>query len=90
MYFSENNVKISRKPSFVPAESAKIGITDKILTRIATRDSVSKVRDERSSCSAVTTIIIAYGGADSEYLYGRPATNFLSFNPRYQSELAYY
>lgn len=29
--------------SFVPADSAKIGITDKILTRIATRESVSKV-----------------------------------------------
>lgn len=31
--------------SFVPAESAVIGITDKILTRIQTRESVSKVGD---------------------------------------------
>lgn len=30
--------------SFVPADSARIGITDKILTRIATRESVSKVQ----------------------------------------------
>lgn len=29
--------------SFVPAESATIGITDKILTRVATRESVSRV-----------------------------------------------
>lgn len=29
--------------SFVPAERAKIGITDKILTRVATRESVSRV-----------------------------------------------
>lgn len=29
--------------SFVPAESAVIGLTDKILTRIQTRESVSKV-----------------------------------------------
>jgi DNA mismatch repair protein MSH5 len=28
--------------SFVPAQSARIGLTDKILTRIATRESVSK------------------------------------------------
>lgn len=30
--------------SFVPAESATIGLTDKILTRISTRESVSKVQ----------------------------------------------
>lgn len=30
--------------SFIPAERAKIGITDKILTRVATRESVSRVR----------------------------------------------
>lgn len=30
--------------SFVPAESAKIGLTDKILTRIATRESVSRIQ----------------------------------------------
>jgi DNA mismatch repair protein MSH5 len=30
--------------SFVPAESAVIGLTDKILTRIQTKESVSKVR----------------------------------------------
>lgn len=30
--------------SFVPAEAAKIGITDKILTRIATRESVSRIQ----------------------------------------------
>lgn len=30
--------------SFVPAVSAKIGVTDKILTRIATRETVSKVQ----------------------------------------------
>ncbi|KAF2145739.1 uncharacterized protein K452DRAFT_244048, partial [Aplosporella prunicola CBS 121167] len=29
---------------FVPAESARIGITDKILTRIATRESVSRIQ----------------------------------------------
>lgn len=29
--------------SFVPAENAKIGLTDKILTRITTRESISKV-----------------------------------------------
>lgn len=29
--------------SFVPAETATIGLTDKILTRIQTRESVSKV-----------------------------------------------
>lgn len=29
--------------SFVPADSAKIGLTDKILTRIATRETVSKM-----------------------------------------------
>lgn len=32
--------------SFVPARSAKIGITDKILTRVATRESVSRVSSE--------------------------------------------
>lgn len=30
--------------SFVPAESAKIGITDKILSRVATRESVSRIQ----------------------------------------------
>ncbi|EME87606.1 uncharacterized protein MYCFIDRAFT_201191 [Pseudocercospora fijiensis CIRAD86] len=30
--------------SFVPASSAKIGLTDKILTRIATRESVSRIQ----------------------------------------------
>ncbi|KAJ9647903.1 chaperone ATPase hsp78 [Coniosporium tulheliwenetii] len=30
--------------SFVPAESARIGVTDKILTRIATRESVSRIQ----------------------------------------------
>lgn len=30
--------------SFVPAESARIGLTDKILTRIATRESVSRIQ----------------------------------------------
>ncbi|KAK3616211.1 hypothetical protein LTR56_026103 [Elasticomyces elasticus] len=30
--------------SFVPAEAAKIGLTDKILTRIATRESVSRIQ----------------------------------------------
>ena len=30
--------------SFVPAEAAKIGITDKILTRISTRESVSRIQ----------------------------------------------
>jgi len=30
-------------PSFVPAQSATIGITDKLLTRVQTRESVSKV-----------------------------------------------
>ncbi|KAI9708990.1 MAG: hypothetical protein M1812_007803 [Candelaria pacifica] len=30
--------------SFVPAERAKIGLTDKILTRIATRETVSKIQ----------------------------------------------
>jgi DNA mismatch repair ATPase MutS len=30
--------------SFVPANHARIGITDKILTRISTRESVSKVQ----------------------------------------------
>lgn len=30
--------------SYVPAQSAVIGITDKILTRVQTRESVSKVR----------------------------------------------
>lgn len=30
--------------SFVPAESAEIGLTDKILTRIATRESVSRIQ----------------------------------------------
>ena len=29
--------------SFVPADYAKIGMTDKILTRVATRESVSRV-----------------------------------------------
>ena len=29
---------------FVPAEAAKIGLTDKILTRIATRESVSRIQ----------------------------------------------
>lgn len=35
-------VYMSHVGSFVPAESAVIGLTDKILTRIATRESVSK------------------------------------------------
>lgn len=30
--------------SFVPAESALIGLTDKILTRLQTRETVSSVR----------------------------------------------
>ena len=30
--------------SFVPAESAKIGLTDKIMTRISTRESVSRIQ----------------------------------------------
>lgn len=35
--------------SFVPAESAVIGLTDKILTRIRTRESVSKVWDQSTT-----------------------------------------
>lgn len=31
--------------SFVPADSAKIGLTDKILTRVTTRETVSRVCD---------------------------------------------
>ena len=31
-------------PSYVPAQAAEIGITDKILTRISTRESVSKMQ----------------------------------------------
>lgn len=30
--------------SFVPADHAKIGLTDKILTRISTRETVSRVQ----------------------------------------------
>lgn len=30
--------------SFVPADRAKIGLTDKILTRISTRETVSRVQ----------------------------------------------
>lgn len=33
--------------SFVPATSAKIGITDKIMTRVATRESVTRVSFSR-------------------------------------------
>jgi hypothetical protein len=35
--------------SFVPAQSAFIGLTDKILTRLSTRESVSKVRQSALS-----------------------------------------
>jgi hypothetical protein len=37
------NNSAERNLSFVPAESAEIGITDKILTKITTQDTVSKV-----------------------------------------------
>ncbi|KAI9759034.1 MAG: MutS protein msh5 [Chaenotheca gracillima] len=35
---------IGREDSFVPAESATIGLTDKILSRITTRETVSKIQ----------------------------------------------
>ncbi|KAI9820000.1 MAG: MutS protein msh5 [Pycnora praestabilis] len=44
------------KGSFVPAESAKIGLTDKILTRIATRETVSKVIDSSASINHPLTV----------------------------------
>ncbi|KAI0304271.1 muts domain V-domain-containing protein, partial [Multifurca ochricompacta] len=37
-------IQIMAQPSFVPAESASLGIVDKIFTRIQTRESVSKVQ----------------------------------------------
>ena len=35
--------EIELTASFIPAESAVIGLSDKILTRVQTRESVSKV-----------------------------------------------
>lgn len=35
---------LSSAGSFIPAELALIGLTDKILTRVATRESISRVR----------------------------------------------
>lgn len=42
--------------SFVPAEQATLGLTDKILTRIATKESVSKARTENIANSELTQI----------------------------------
>jgi DNA mismatch repair protein MSH5 len=36
-------IEVTYRCSFVPAQSAEIGITDKILTRISTPETVSKV-----------------------------------------------
>jgi hypothetical protein len=36
--------------SFVPAERARIGITDRILTRVSTRESVTRVRASSRCC----------------------------------------
>lgn len=38
------NISVAQPLSFVPAESATLGIVDKIFTRIQTRESVSKVQ----------------------------------------------
>jgi DNA mismatch repair protein MSH5 len=46
-YWKVVSVEVSLTFSFVPAESAVIGITDKILTRVQTRESVSKVPTAR-------------------------------------------
>lgn len=37
------DIKIDLVHSFVPADSAELGITDKILTKLNTQESVSKV-----------------------------------------------
>lgn len=42
----------AKSSSFVPAESAELGITDKILVKMNTQESVSKVRSE-CSCNPV-------------------------------------
>lgn len=41
-------LRIAKKRSFVPVDSAELGITDKILTKINTQESVSKVWKIRS------------------------------------------
>jgi DNA mismatch repair protein MSH5 len=49
--------------SFVPAKSATIGITDKILTRVATRESVSKagLSVAKQSCSKLVQMQSSFG-----------------------------
>ncbi len=50
----------------MPAESARIGLTDKLLTRVATRETVSKVN------SAVRDDwIVMLISADAKHLYDR-------------------
>lgn len=41
--FATKNFKNTNYASFVPAESAELGVTDKILTKINTQETVSKV-----------------------------------------------
>lgn len=43
--------------SFVPAEKAVIGLTDKIMTRVSTRESVSRVSSFPSLLSKTTTVL---------------------------------
>ena len=54
--------------SFVPAESAVIGLTDKILTRLQTRETVSSVRLRRDMLVLRLTVIAVGNNAVSPYV----------------------
>lgn len=49
----------TNSPSFVPAESAELGVTDKILTKINTQETVSKVCrvSRRVPCARLTRVL---------------------------------
>lgn len=69
--------------SFVPAGRAEIGLTDKILTMIATRESVSKV------CVCVSFSLICDWGLtwlEPKCVHDRSAADFGRFEPGYEKK----
>jgi hypothetical protein len=67
--------------SFVPADSATIGLTDKILARISTRETVSKVRK-----GAPLTFAGVLIETDPKYIYDRFATDIPCIKPSDEPE----
>lgn len=58
--------------SFVPADSAELGITDKILTKLNTQESVSKVTRSQALAFKVDSLT---NFLDPKHFHERPATS---------------